>query len=151
MSLFGILLFIGGVVYVRMIVNQPDQLKVVQQQTPEPPQSAPRPVERNVVVPDQPQVVASDNGPRVGKGVERPARPRKTPLVAVDMGSERPPVISDSQRQSPIFQIDASLQSLRFSFDDGRGNARTISFPSVSFGSQRLLTNANQFNPKGVW
>jgi hypothetical protein len=52
---------------------------------------------------------------------------------------------------STVFPIDASLQSLKFSLDDGRGNARTISVPTISFGSQRVLQNANQFAPKGVW
>lgn len=55
-------------------------------------------------------------------------------------------------RESPAFPIDAPAQGLRLSFDDGRGNARTISFPTVSFGSQRVLTtNANQLQSKGIW
>jgi hypothetical protein len=37
------------------------------------------------------------------------------------------------------FPIGASLQSLKVSLDDGRGTSRTISLPSVSFGSQRVL------------
>jgi hypothetical protein len=51
---------------------------------------------------------------------------------------------------APVFQIDASLQSVTVSLDDGRGNERTISFPTVTFGSQRVLANGNQFAPKGV-
>jgi hypothetical protein len=53
--------------------------------------------------------------------------------------------------KSTAFPIEASLQSVKVSLDDGRGNARTISFPPVSFGSQRVLTTANQFAPKGNW
>jgi hypothetical protein len=38
-----------------------------------------------------------------------------------------------------VFPIGTSLQSLKVSLDDGRGSSRTISLPSVSFGSQRVL------------
>jgi hypothetical protein len=41
---------------------------------------------------------------------------------------------------SNVFPIGASFQSLKVSLDDGRGSSRTISVPSVSFGSQRVLT-----------
>ena len=46
------------------------------------------------------------------------------------------------------------LQTMKVSVDDGSGVSRTISFPTVSFGSQRVLTSAgSSFNPsaKGVW
>ena len=46
------------------------------------------------------------------------------------------------------------LQTMKVSVDDGSGVSRTISFPTVSFGSQRVLTSAGpSFNPsaKGVW
>jgi hypothetical protein len=38
------------------------------------------------------------------------------------------------------FPIDASYQSLKVSIDNGRGSSRTISLPTVSFGSQRALS-----------
>jgi hypothetical protein len=41
---------------------------------------------------------------------------------------------------SNAFPIGASYQSLKVSLDDGRGSSRTISLPSISFGSQRVLT-----------
>ena len=78
----------------------------------------------------------------------------KRTLTAVDYSSERANVIGNTRpalNNEAVFPIDASLQSLKVSLDDGRGNARTISFPTVSFGSQRVLTTANQFAPKGVW
>jgi hypothetical protein len=40
------------------------------------------------------------------------------------------------------FPIDASYQSLKVSVDDSRGASRTISLPSVSFGSQRTLSQS---------
>jgi hypothetical protein len=42
---------------------------------------------------------------------------------------------------SNAFPIGASYQSLKVLLDDGRGSSRTISLPSVSFGSQRVLTH----------
>ena len=87
--------------------------------------------------------------------VERPlvTKPKRS-LTAVDFSSERANVVNSTLpplNNEPVFPIEASVQSLKVSLDDGRGNARTISFPTVSFGSQRMLTNANQFAPKGVW
>jgi hypothetical protein len=41
---------------------------------------------------------------------------------------------------SNVFPIGASYQSIKVSLDDGRGSKRTISLPSVSFGSQRVLS-----------
>jgi hypothetical protein len=143
-----VLLFVGGVVYVRTIMQQDATPQIAVQQTPEPPQTALRPVDRHVVVPNETTVVASDNGPRQVKRSERRVTSKRAPLAAVDFGSERPTVISNSQVHSPIFPIDASVQSLRFSFDDGRGNARTISVPTITFGSQRVLPATTQLAQK---
>jgi hypothetical protein len=52
---------------------------------------------------------------------------------------------------SAAFPIDASVQSFKVSLDDGRGNARTISVPTISFGSQRIMQGENQFAPKRDW
>ena len=41
---------------------------------------------------------------------------------------------------SAAFPINASYQSHKVSVDNGRGTSRTISLPSVSFGSQRTLS-----------
>lgn len=40
------------------------------------------------------------------------------------------------------FPINASNQSLKVSVDDGSGGSRTISLPTVSFGSQRALSQS---------
>jgi hypothetical protein len=53
-----------------------------------------------------------------------------------------------------VFPIDAANQSLRVSLDDGSGNWRTISLPTVSFGSQRVVSSgsvSNQLAAKGIW
>ncbi len=148
-----VLLFVGGVVYVRTVVDHRAEKMEVAEQRPEPSQPAPKPVENKVAVPEQTPVVALANEPRPAGGGRRVTSRTKAPLVAVDFGSERAPVISDTHRQSPIFPIDASLQSFKFSFDDGRGNARTISVPTITFGSQRVLPVGNQFAQKSdvVW
>lgn len=63
-------------------------------------------------------------------------------LQTQDLGSTgakvlRPNAIDASG--SSVFPIGTSYQSLKVSLDDGRGTSRTISLPSVSFGSQRVL------------
>ena len=75
-------------------------------------------------------------------------------LATVDSSSTGANVLNGSEplALSAAIPIDASsLQSFTVSVDDGRGNARTISVPAISFGSQRLMHNANQFAPKRVW
>ena len=144
-----ILLFVGGVVYVRTIDHRPEQKAIADQRTA-PPQPAPKPVENKVVDQQPTPVVASDNGRRRVGGERRVTTKQKAPLVAADFASERPTVISDSHRHSPIFPIDASLQQFKVSIDDGHGNARTISVPTITFGSQRVLPAANQFAQKNV-
>lgn len=68
--------------------------------------------------------------------------------------SQRANVLSLTQPAhdtAPVFPIEASLQSVKVSLDDGHGNARTISFPTVSFGSQRATATGNQIASKNVW
>jgi hypothetical protein len=72
-------------------------------------------------------------------------------MAVLERANEGATLFSDSQRQAAIFPVDASLQSLRVSIDDGHGNARTIFVPTISFGSQRAVATGNQFAPKGVW
>jgi hypothetical protein len=145
-----VVLFVGGVVYVRTIINQPAAPALAEQRT-KPVQQPPNPPEQRTVVPDQTPVIASDHGPRRVRS-ERRVTPRTKPsLVAADFAVQRPIVISSSQLQSPIFPIDASFESFRVSLEDGRGNERTISVPTITFGSQRVLPVAHQFGQKGVW
>lgn len=62
-----------------------------------------------------------------------------------DLSSTRAPVLTRDDQlahtyPTAAFPINASYQSLKVSVDDGRGMSRTISLPSVSFGSQRTLS-----------
>ena len=151
-----LLLFVGlvAVLYVKNRQRNTPEIAGRQDQ-PAPtgdrvPQMPPRESAVSPTVSNEATVVASENGSRRNK-VERSSKPKRT-LVAVDSASESPLVLSNSQRQPTIFPIDASSQSLKVSIDDGHGNARTISVPTISFGSQRVLaTTGNQLTQKGVW
>jgi hypothetical protein len=142
-----------GIVLVRNIMNRPDQIAVEQQPQAQPP--APKPVEspKTGVNPQEFSAAVTANSPqRIRKERAVQASPKvRRPAVAIDFSSERADVINGSMAASTAFPIDASLQSLKLSLDDGRGNARTISLPTITFGSQRVLQGGNQFAPKGVW
>lgn len=77
----------------------------------------------------------------------------KRPLAAKDSSFEGATVIREEEPlgSSTAFPLDAALQSFRVSVDDGRGNARTISVPTISFGSQRVSQTGNQFAQKRDW
>jgi hypothetical protein len=65
-------------------------------------------------------------------------------LKTVDSSSTSAAVVKRSEQLAEVyptyaFPIEAPYQSLKVSLDDGRGSSRTISLPSVSFGSQRVL------------
>jgi hypothetical protein len=78
----------------------------------------------------------------------------KRNTVAADFSSLQAPVIQGSETigsNDSVFPVDASQQSLKVSLLDGRGNRRTISVPTVSFGSQRVVPTTSSFAPKGVW
>lgn len=82
----------------------------------------------------------------------RDARKKQT-VVAVDYSGERAPVIGSKEEtiDTDAFPINASQQSLKVSLFDGRGKTRTISLPTVSFGSQRLVPTGASYAPKGIW
>lgn len=73
-----------------------------------------------------------------------------------DMASGRAPVVRSSEltARASDFPIDASSQPVKVSLDDGRGSSRTISVPTVSFGSQRVLSQSNSplvASARGAW
>ena len=80
-------------------------------------------------------------------------RNRRASAVA-EFSSETAPSIRDYKSapiSEAIFPVDASQQKLRLSLFDSRGNPKTISLPSVSFGSQRVVPANTSYAPKGVW
>src|SRR6185503_20690375 len=61
------------------------------------------------------------------------------PLATKDSAKEQAPVIRvPGSIAQQAFSVDTSHQPLRFSVFDGQGNPRTISVPTVTFGSQRV-------------
>ena len=78
---------------------------------------------------------------------------RKQPLATKDTSSTGASVLNATAPagSSAAFPIDASVQSITVSLEDGRGNAKTISVPTVSFGSQRIPQSGNPFAPKRDW
>jgi hypothetical protein len=87
---------------------------------------------------------------RVSRRNTTPVRNIRT-LESEAQASSLAPVIRLPQTSDQVFPIDASQQSLRVSLFDGRGNPRTISLPTVTFGSQRVVPTATSYAPKGVW
>ena len=146
-----LIVFATGIVLVRNVMNRPSEVAVKEQPAVKPP--APTLVETPRAKPQDFSARVTENSIQKIKkerSVQISAKVRR-PAVAVDFSSQRAEVINGSIAASTVFPIDASLQSLRFSLDDGRGNARTISVPTITFGSQRVLQGGNQFAPKGVW
>ncbi|HEX9628414.1 MAG TPA: hypothetical protein VF961_00220 [Pyrinomonadaceae bacterium] len=69
-------------------------------------------------------------------------------VKATDLSATPAPVLRPTETAvgSSVFPLGTSYQSLKVSVDDGRGSSRTISLPTVSFGSSRVLAR----NPKPV-
>lgn len=59
------------------------------------------------------------------------------------------------RNDSALLRVQIDGQPFKLSVDDGRGGERTISIPSVTFGSQRVLARTASFAPassgRGVW
>jgi hypothetical protein len=117
--------------------------------------SQPKP-SQEIVTPEKHQEVAVV--PRVtNKDIKRSStvgNQRSRPNFAVEdssgTGARVIGPLSASETEQ-VFPVDASSQSLKVSLFDGRGNAKTISVPSVSFGSQRVVPTSASYAPKGVW
>ena len=147
-----------AVVVVKNVLNQQEEVVA---ETPPAPQQSPRQVEpappKTTTGSEQTAVNVSTRGSDKNRS-ERKAQPGpriKRPLSTVDSAFDRAEVISAAEAvnsdASTVFPIDASVEPLRLSLDDGRGNARTISVPTIRFGSQRMLPNKNQLAEKGIW
>jgi len=150
-----LLVFVLGAIVVRNVLNRPaekPQVATDQHNTTPAPQPVPTVEERQQPNPGLDTIASSVKHPQVIRN-ERAAR-IKRPLVAEDSSSEGAQVINGREPSGAfeVLPLDSSLQSLKVSLDDGRGNARTISVPTISFGSQRmLLQTGNQYAPKRDW
>jgi len=159
-----LVVFATGAYLVRNALNQPPVVNDVAKQTPAPVvNETPKPpqeiVTPNAAEKPKPEDVAVVPNKRPqGNRIERPALVaifgNKKPLATREQSNTGALVVGNTEPvgTSDAFPIDASsVQFFKFSVDDGRGNAKTISVPTISFGSQRLMQNANQFAPKRVW
>ncbi len=99
---------------------------------------------------DTQDMVFSISRQNTGRPVVNRTGQRITSVDRSSVGANVYPIAQPTLDTAPVFEIEASLQSVKVSLDDGRGNARTISFPTVTFGSQRVLANGNQLTPKEV-
>jgi hypothetical protein len=150
-----ILLFGLVVVVMNMRSRNGDSAPVAQAPAPAPSDQAaqPKQIDKNAQT-ESPGVVASatskDAVPQVVQGrsasaIKRSASApqfvaRNGRVKATDLGATAAPVFRpETEWGSFMFPLGTSSQSLKVSVDDGRGSSRTISLPTVSFGSSRVL------------
>lgn len=159
-----VLLIATGVVLVRNVLD-PQQAAVEVTNNNPPAVNQPSPIPANTTSPATPQVKPEEFSaaipPRALQKIKSERSSQNVPrskrqIAAVDFSFERAPVIAGSEPAETsdavaVFPIDAPVQSLKVSLDDGRGNARIISVPTITFGSQRTLQSGNQFAPRGIW
>jgi len=153
-----LLLIVGAVVVVQqMTTKNVETPRLVEKNTTEnnqlPSPVAPPLTEQTPKANDATQVVSNtrnkerdnvvrriiSNGPRVNRT-----------LMTQDLANESARVFRANET-SDVFSVDAAQQPLKVSLFDGRGNPRTISLPTVTFGSQRVVPTATSYAPKGVW
>lgn len=152
-----LLVFVMGAILVRNVFKrpaEPAQVATTDQHNVAPapaPQVDPTVEQRHESGP-APQLTAAYEQRSQPVRSERPAR-IKRPLVAEDFSSERASLYKDREAVGTfeVLPQDSSQQSYKFSFDDGRGNARTIYVPTISFGSQRMLPTGSQYASKRDW
>lgn len=155
-----LLLFVAaGVVVVRNITDKQDSSKVASGNVPAAtPEAQPTTVAvtrpQDEVKPPEEVVRVQENTPQRVKperSFHASVKPKRN-IVSEVFSSQRPLSLKEMQANSEVFPIDASVEAFKVSLDDGRGNARTISLPTIRFGSQRMLPTANQYAAaKGVW
>lgn len=150
------IVFVTGVLVVRNVMKQSPRVETVAQQPevhePRTPDEI-RPVVKEDNKPEQVVAgISEEASPVPQKGERRRVESKKRTLPTLDSAFGTAEVINGAlPLGASAFPINASDQTFRVSLDDGRGNAKTISFPTLSFGSQRIVQNANQVAPKRVW
>ena len=152
-----IVVLIGVVVVVRNVMNKPGVDYVAKQpevQQPAKPDNV-LPAVKEEKKPEQVVAGVSGNAAPVIRKIDRHPQTdyKKRPFSTLDSAFGVAEVINGAPPAgvSAAFPIDVSHQTFKVSLDDGRGNAKTISVPTISFGSQRIVQNGNQLAPKRVW
>jgi anti-sigma-K factor RskA len=160
-----IVLVVGIVLFVSQRRNEQPRVAKVQVEepatagavSPKPPEVGPVPAERVTPVPTN--AASSAQNRKTSNTATLPALRGKRQMATADFSSVPATVLrreGSAARvgSTTVFPIDAANQSLRVSLDDGSGNWRTISLPTVSFGSQRVVASgsvSNQLAAKGIW
>jgi hypothetical protein len=166
-----VLLVIGSAFVFVTFRNRPDAVTAGNKQvavTPVVPDSKPNPI--NAVKPVGSDEAQSPAIAEVGSNSLR--RPRRNVGVRSGLASLRSNRLGTRDQSSTsagvlkrndqlaqayptaAFPINASYQSLKVSVDNGSGLSRTISLPTVSFGSQRTLSNSASplmASARGTW
>lgn len=151
-----VIVFAMGAIVVRNLMNQATPIDVAKHPEVQPPVK-PDPVPPVVKEPRTPEPVVAGitNDAPVAIKKNRPTQTeyRKRPVSSIVFSSKGAEVmrVGEPAAVSAAFPIDASVQSFKVSLADGRGNARTISVPTVSFGSERIVPGGNPFAPKRDW
>jgi hypothetical protein len=157
-----LLMIAGGFVFLRQFTPKKERTVAVNEVTnPTPAPAAARNEQPSNEQPSKEQLPAKSEGQpsqSLRAGVE-PRRGTKIPRkrsASVDFSNTSATVIRNTGAgtYTATFPLDVSQQSFKVSIDDGRGSSRTISVPTVSFGSRRVLPNgspSNQFVASGVW
>jgi hypothetical protein len=152
-----VIVFATGAIVVRNVWNQKATVgEVAQQPQVHQPVKPDEPVVKEDKKPDPvvASIPTSDASPIIRKGDRRPQTDyKKRPLSSYAVSSTRATVLNGTEPAGvpAAFPINASTQSFTVSLEDGRGNAKTISVPTISFGSQRIVQTGNQFAPKRDW
>jgi hypothetical protein len=157
-AIAAVLLLIGSAIVFLSFRTQPAPPVASRQETPKAGATDAKPVQ-NAIPPSSTVATTSVKNESSGSGGVRPIerapknRGFRNELTAsqgkrpgtLDSGSTPAPSLKrdDSLAASyptAAFPINASYQSLKVSVDDGRGASRTISLPTVSFGSERSIS-----------
>jgi len=155
-----LVLLIGGAILVTQLIkrdSEPPRVAESAQATTPASVAVPKESPIQVAVREEhnaSNVEATPAGTLINKRTFASTPRNKRNTVAADFSSLQAPVIQGSQTvtsSDPVFPVDASQQSLKVSLLDGRGNRKTISVPTVTFGSQRVVPTPTSFAPKGVW
>jgi len=155
-----LVLLIGGAILVTQLIkrnSEPPRVAESAQATTPASVAVPKESPIQVAVREEhnaSNVEATPAGTLINKRTFASTPRNKRNTVAADFSSLQAPVIQGSPTvtsSDPVFPVDASQQSLKVSLLDGRGNRKTISVPTVTFGSQRVVPAPTSFAPKGVW
>lgn len=166
-----VLLVIGSAFVFVTFRNRPDAVLAGNKQvavTPVAPESKPKSIE-NGEKPVGSDAAQSRTTAEAGSNLPRPRRNvglrtelaslRNNRLGTRDQSSTSAGVLKRNDQlaeayPTAAFPINASYQSLKVSVDNGSGLSRTISLPTVSFGSQRTLSNSASplmASARGTW